>query len=127
VRGSTLSTSNLVGVVSTLGASLATLSEAQGRLSGGRGCSVAPEERPGGGRAAQAALGVVAEYDLLSGCKLGGGEAAGAVVAMAYTADASALITLSTARACGGHDLHGVQGLVDGTLSASAPAWPGHK
>ncbi len=119
-------------MVSTLGLSLATPSEAQGRLSGGRGRSRAPEERPGGGRATQAALGVVAEYDLLSGCKLGGGEAAGAVVAMAYTADASALITLSTARArpcmiCmawQGRDLHGM-GLADDVLSASVWACPG--
>lgn len=52
--------------------------------------------RPGAG--AQAALGVVAEYDLLSGCKLGGGESGGATVAMVYTPDASALIAISAVR-----------------------------
>ena len=46
----------------------------------------------------QAALGVVAEYDLLSGCKLGGGESGGATVALAYTPDASALIAISAVR-----------------------------
>ena len=47
---------------------------------------------------AQAALGVVAEYDLLSGCKLGGGESGGATVALAYAPEASALIAVSAVR-----------------------------
>ena len=40
----------------------------------------------------------MAEYDLLSGCKLGGGESGGATVAMAYAPDASALIAISSVR-----------------------------
>ena len=38
--------------------------------------------------------GIVAEYDLISGCKLGSTEAGGTPISLAYTSDASLLVAV---------------------------------
>lgn len=42
----------------------------------------------------QSASGLVAEYDLVSGCKLGSTEAGGTPISLAYTSDASLLVAV---------------------------------
>ena len=51
----------------------------------------------------QAALGLYAEFDIYSGCKLGSTEAAGTALTMVYSADGTQLYVLtavSTMRLC---------------------------
>ena len=42
----------------------------------------------------QSVSGIVAEFDLISGCKLGSTEAGGTPISIAYTSDASLLIAV---------------------------------
>ena len=42
----------------------------------------------------QSVSGLVAEYDLISGCKLGSTEAAGTPISLAYTSDAALLVAV---------------------------------
>lgn len=46
----------------------------------------------------QSVSGLVAEYDLVSGCKLGSTEATGTPISLAYTSDASLLVAVLQVR-----------------------------
>lgn len=58
------------------------------------GCNLHVRSKPTAMVCLQSVSGLVAEYDLISGCKLGSTEAAGTPISLAYTSDAALLVAV---------------------------------